>query len=184
MCAQPPAPSGFVTPEEEKRYAQLQTMALDFARQGDTETLASMVQAGLPVNLADHKGNSLLMLAAYHGHAPTVARLLALGAEVDRPNDRGQTPLGGVAFKGYPEVARTLLAAGADPNADHGGGCTPLLLAELFGRSDTAAVLRAHGAGSGRWGWLGFLLRPLGKALARCRRPQPNPQYRGMDGSI
>jgi uncharacterized protein len=42
-----------VTEAEEKRYAELQQIALD---------------AGLPVNLSDARGNSLLMLASYNGH--------------------------------------------------------------------------------------------------------------------
>lgn len=55
------------TPAEEQRYAELQQMALDFARHGECAELATMVEAGLPVNLADMKGNTLLMLAGYNG---------------------------------------------------------------------------------------------------------------------
>ena len=63
-----------------------------------------MLRHGLPVNLADNKGNSLLMLASYNDHLETARMLLVHGAGVDRRNDRGQTPLGGVAFKGYEEM--------------------------------------------------------------------------------
>ena len=34
-----------------------------------------MLEQGLPPNLGNHKGDSLLMLASYHGHAEA-ARLL------------------------------------------------------------------------------------------------------------
>ncbi|MGE9296866.1 MAG: ankyrin repeat domain-containing protein, partial [Puniceicoccales bacterium] len=90
-----------ITAEEEARYAELQRQALDFARAGDTEMLASMIDAGLPVNLADEKGQSLIMLASYNGNLDTTRMLLDRGAEPDQRNERGQTPLGGVCFKGY-----------------------------------------------------------------------------------
>ena len=100
-------------------------MALDFARNGETESLAAMVQHGLPANLSDAKGSSLLTLASYHGHAETARLLLTHSAEVDRCNDRGQTPLGGVAFKAYEEIVALLLAHGADIDGDTGRGMTP-----------------------------------------------------------
>ena len=53
----------YISQEEEQRYAELQLMALESARAGDIELLKSMIQAGMPVNLCDPKGNSLLMLA-------------------------------------------------------------------------------------------------------------------------
>ncbi|MBC2593351.1 ankyrin repeat domain-containing protein [Ruficoccus amylovorans] len=135
-----------LTEAEEARYAELQRQALDFARHGETATLRLMVESGLPVNLCDHKGQSLLMLASYNGHLDTTQMLLSLGAEVDRRNDRGQTPLGGVAFKGYRELAELLVSHGADIEADNGGGMTPLSFAALFGRRDVVAFLKSQGA--------------------------------------
>jgi len=135
-----------VTEAEEKRYAELQVLALDCARSGETELLATMIQHGLPANLADAKGNSLLMLASYNGHLDTTRMLLENGADVDRRSDRGQTPLGGVAFKGYEEIVALLLQHGADIDADNGGGMTPLMFAAMFGRVKVVAQLQAHGA--------------------------------------
>ena len=88
------------TTADDQRYAELQQRALDHARHGETEPLAAMLLHGLPVNLADAKGQSLLMLASYHGNVETTRMLLEQGADADRRNDRGQTPLGGAAFKG------------------------------------------------------------------------------------
>src|SRR2546429_8843257 len=72
----------------------------DLARQGRTAELAAYVDEGVPVNLANDKGDSLLMLAAYHGHAELVRALLARGADANQANDGGQTPLAGAVFKG------------------------------------------------------------------------------------
>lgn len=77
----------------------------------DTEALTAYVEAGVPANLTNDRGDTLLMLAAYHGHAGTVAALVAREADPDRANDRGQTPLAGAVFKGEDAVIDALLAA-------------------------------------------------------------------------
>lgn len=106
---------------------------LDLARAGDTERLAAYVDAGVPVDLTDATGNTLVMLAAYHGHAATVRALAERGADVDRVNDRGQAPLAGAVFKNEPDVVAALLAAGADPEA---GSPNARDTAAMFGTSD------------------------------------------------
>ncbi|GAA1246994.1 ankyrin repeat domain-containing protein [Oryzihumus leptocrescens] len=105
----------------------------DFAREGDAARLAAYVDRGVPVDLTDRRGNTLLMLAAYHGHADTVTALVQRGADPDRLNDRGQSPLAGAIFKGEDEVVAALMAAGADPDA---GAPTARATAQMFGRTD------------------------------------------------
>ncbi|MFI7615028.1 ankyrin repeat domain-containing protein [Nonomuraea terrae] len=105
------------------------TKLFNMARAGETETLRAYVEAGVPANLTNQKGDTLLMLAAYHGHAETVRMLAAHGADPDRANDRGQTPLAGAVFKKEPEVVRALLDAGADPNE---GRPSALETAQMF----------------------------------------------------
>ena len=117
--------------------------AADLARNGDAVGLAAMIKDGLAVDAQDAKGNTLLMLASYHGKAETVAMLLKARATVDLRNDTGQTPLGGVAFKGYVEIATLLLDAGADPVADQGGS-TPADFATLAGKTEILALLQAR----------------------------------------
>jgi ankyrin repeat protein len=107
---------------------------LDLARDGREADLAAYVEAGVPVNLTDEAGNTLVMLAAYHGHAAAVRVLASRGADVDRVNDRGQTPLAGAVFKDEPEVVAALLAAGADPDA---GTPSARDTAAVFGRPQT-----------------------------------------------
>ncbi len=112
----------------------------DAARAGDTELLAAHLDAGVPADLTNDRGDTLLMLAAYHGHAATVGALLERGAEPDRVNDRAQTPLAGAVFKGSTDDVDALLAHGADP---HAGTPSALDAALLFGRSDLVARLTA-----------------------------------------
>jgi ankyrin repeat protein len=117
--------------------------AAELARQGKAAELSALLKDGLEVNLRDAKGNTLLMLASYHGKTETVVMLLKARATVDLRNDKGQTPLGGVAFKGYVEIATLLLDAGADPVADQGGS-TPADFATLAGKTEILALLQAR----------------------------------------
>lgn len=118
---------------------ELATKMFDLARQGETDALAAYVDAGVPANLTNDRGDSLVMLAAYHGHAETVRALLERGAAADRANDRGQTPLAGAVFKGEDAVIRVLLDAGADPAA---GTPSARDTARMFVKTD---VLRLFG---------------------------------------
>lgn len=130
-----------ITKEEQQRYEKLQIFALDFARTGKTQDLEAMLQAGMPVNLSDHKGNTLLMLASYNGNLETTKMLLAFGAKVDKKNDRGQTPLAGVCFKGYLQIVKVLVQNGANIYENNGMGTTPIMFASMFGNHDIVKYL-------------------------------------------
>jgi ankyrin repeat protein len=124
--------------EPDGDVVELATRLFDMARRGATDDLSAYVAGGVPPNLTNGTGDTLLMLAAYHGHADTAGALIRLGADVDRPNDRGQTPLAGAVFKGESDVIRALLAGGADPD---GGTPSARATAEMFGRTDLVALL-------------------------------------------
>ncbi|MEU8920547.1 ankyrin repeat domain-containing protein [Kitasatospora sp. NPDC048545] len=108
----------------------------DAARAGETDTLAAYLDAGAPADLTNDRGDTLVMLAAYHGHAATVEVLLRHGADPNLANDRGQTPLAGAVFKGAEDVLDALLAGGADPQA---GTPNALDTARMFGKEDLVA---------------------------------------------
>lgn len=112
----------------------------DLARAGDTAELISNVAAGLPPNLTNDKGDTLLILAAYHNHPDTVAALLEHGADPDRVNDRGQSALSAAVFRQNPATVRVLLGAGADP---HAGTPSALATAEYFQLPEMARLLQA-----------------------------------------
>lgn len=114
-----------LTPEE----LDLLRGAFDLARQGETAALAELLDAGLPVNLTNAKGDTLLILAAYHRHADLVQALLDRGADHRRVNDNGQTALAAAVFRQDEGIVRALLAAGADP--EHGAR-SAVAIADFF----------------------------------------------------
>ncbi|SNT27099.1 ankyrin repeat domain-containing protein [Rhodococcoides kyotonense] len=125
-------------PEDDADVAELAGRLFTMARTGDTAALTSYLDAGVPVDLNNSSGDTLVMLAAYHGHAETVRLLVERGADVNRPNDKGQTPLAGAVFKGEDDVVQALVGGGADP---HGGHPSAIDAARMFGREDYLGLL-------------------------------------------
>jgi ankyrin repeat protein len=115
----------------------------DLARGGETERLAAAVDLGIPVNLTNEVGDSLLMLAAYHDHPDTVRALLDRGADTARVNDRGQTALGAAVFRRSERSVTHLLAAGADPAL---GPRSALDIARFFDLPEMLALLEKNPA--------------------------------------
>lgn len=113
-------------------------VVFDLARGGETEQLTTYVDAGVPANLTNDKGDTLLILAAYYGRTETVAALLERGADVSRVNDRGQTALAAAVFKQTMDSVVSLLAAGADPGD---GSPSALETARFFDLPEMVAVL-------------------------------------------
>ncbi|CNE71116.1 Putative ankyrin-like protein [Mycobacterium tuberculosis] len=130
--SRPPGPAGAPEAEAEKFTGRL----FELARTGDTRRLVGYVDAGVPANLANARGETLLMLAAYHGHPETVRALAARGGDPERANDRGQRPLAGAVFKREAAVVRALLDAGADPRA---GSPSAADTARMFGEAEFLA---------------------------------------------
>ncbi|MDO0928687.1 ankyrin repeat domain-containing protein [Streptomyces sp. TG1A-8] len=130
-----------MTEAPDPEVVELATRIFDLARQGRTEALVAYVDAGVPAGLTNDRGDSLVMLAAYHGHADAVRALLVRGAAADQVNDRGQTPLAGAVFKGETEVVRVLVEAGADPAA---GTPSAVDTARVFDRADLLELFGAH----------------------------------------
>jgi len=128
-------------PAPDSEMLQFAAKVFNLARQGDTATLAAYVDAGVPANLCNDKGDTLVMLAAYHGHPQAVSALLERGADPGRPNDRGQTPLAGAVFKGERAVIDALLDGGADPTA---GIPSAVETARMFGLDDLVALFEGH----------------------------------------
>ncbi|MET8777195.1 ankyrin repeat domain-containing protein [Nocardia sp. NPDC050713] len=120
------------------KVIELAGKVFDLARHGDADALAAYVDAGVPADLTNDNGDTLVMLAAYHGHRDAVAMLLVRGADPNRANDKGQTPLAGAVFKGEDEIVRLLVAAGADPDA---GTPSARDAATMFGKTELLDAL-------------------------------------------
>ena len=101
----------------------LAARVFDMARGGDAASLAAYLDAGVPVNLTNTNGDTLVMLASYYGHEAAVAALIARGADVNR----------GSVFKNDTAITQRLLAADADPL--YGSPCA-LETARYFGREE------------------------------------------------
>ena len=120
---------------------ELAGRVFDLARGGHTDELVAYVDAGVPVNLTNDKGDTLLILAAYHGHPDTVAALLERHADHSRANDRGQTALAAAVFRQSVEAVRALIDAGADPDA---GGPSARATAAFFELPAMTELLAGH----------------------------------------
>ena len=130
-----PPPS---TPELDAETLAFAHRMFELAREGEADELAAHLDAGLPVNLTNDKGDTLLMLAAYHAHPEAVEVLVARGADTERINDRGQSALAAAVFRRNERAVRSLLAAGADPDL---GGPSAREVARFFELDEMAAVL-------------------------------------------
>lgn len=138
--------------------------AIEAARSGNMLALKQLLDRGVPVDVRSSQGDSLLMLACYHGHALAAELLLARGADPELANDRGQTPLQGVAYKGDLSVLRVLLTRA---RVDGGGpdGKTPLMFAAMFNRVEVAKLLLAHGADRAKRDAVGATAGALAQAM-------------------
>ena len=131
-----------MTADEEARMIAALGQVFDLARHGDAAALAALIARGMPPNLRNEKGDSLVMLAAYHGQADTLRTLLEAGASPDIRNAMGQTPIAGAAYKGFKEIVEILLAHGADVEGASPDGRTALMTA-----ADAAAFMAGRHGG-------------------------------------
>ncbi len=161
-----------ITPDLDDETLAFAARVFDMARHGEARDLAALLDGGLPVDLRNDKGDTLLMLASYNGNAAVVEALLKRGADPDHRNDRGQLPLAGVAFKGDLAVTRLLVAHGAAVEGPAGGdGRTPLMIAAMFDRVEIAQALLDAGADPERRDNEGMSLFDLAKRMGAGKVP-------------
>ena len=141
------------------------------ARAGDAKDLDDLLAMGLPANLRNEKGDSLLMLASYHGHTDAARVLLRHGGDPELANDRGQTPLAAAAFKGDAAMVRLLLDEGAAVDGHGPDGRTALMTAAMFDRTEIVDLLLAHGADPGARDAAGRTARDSAEAMGAERTP-------------
>ncbi|WP_232631586.1 ankyrin repeat domain-containing protein [Methylobacterium sp. Leaf118] len=150
-----------------------------YARMGHAGELAELFAQGLPANLRNDKGDSLLMLAAYNGQAETAREILEAGGDPELANDRGQTPLAGAAFKGDAAMVRLLLDRGAQVDGTGGGAGdgagdgtrTALMIAAMFDRTEIVALLLERGADPARRDAAGLSAADLARQMGAAATP-------------
>lgn len=114
----------------------------DLARDGRVGPLGEMIDAGVPVDVRNARGDTMLIVAAYAKQAEVVALLIARGAALDEENRMGQTAISCAVFRNDTGILTQLLDAGANPDA---GMRTALQIAEQFAITDMVALLTARG---------------------------------------
>ena len=143
-----PSPAVVVTKDERKQPGdELLTRIFEHARNGETEAVKMYLDSGYTPNIISPRGDSLLIVAAYHGYPDLVKLVLAQpNVPVDFQNKMGFTALTGASFKGYTDIMQQLIAAGATVNHRNMSGQTALMFASLTGRFDAVKLLLKSGA--------------------------------------
>lgn len=142
MTQQPSDPQNPQFTDAELAYV---ASLFDAARNGDTQLLGSALDAGVPVNLTNEKGDTLLNLAAYLEREETVDMLLARGADTERVSDMGFTALVCAVFRGNETITRALLEAGAGQATGHQHAQE---VARVFGQEHLLPLLESYETGA------------------------------------
>jgi ankyrin repeat protein len=116
----------------------------ELARDGRTAPLGEMLDAGVPLDLVNARGDSLLIVATYAQHTETVRELLHRGADTAIVNSMGQTAVACAVFRNNGALLLELLRAGADPDL---GSHPASRIADQFALPRMREILDAH-AGS------------------------------------
>lgn len=113
----------------------------DLARDGRTGPLGEMIDAGVPINTVNSRGDTLLIVAAYQQHAECVAELLRRGADASAVNAMGQTAISCAVFRNNEVILRLLLEADADPRLGTHGG---VAIADQFGLPRMREIIESY----------------------------------------
>ncbi|MDQ0613471.1 ankyrin repeat protein [Microbacterium sp. W4I4] len=113
----------------------------DLARQGRVGPLGEMIEAGVPIDVRNARGDTLLIVATYAEQGEVVTDLLRRGADKDAVNANGQTAVSCAVFRRNESLLRMLLDAGADQDA---GAHTAREVADQFQMADMRAVLDSY----------------------------------------
>lgn len=120
---------------------------VQYAAQGDMTTVNLLLEAGLPVSIADPvRRVTALHNASAQGHVRIVTRLLDLGADVNAQDWHGVTPLIAAVHAGHARVVEQLLREGADVNVAPAKAPTALIAAIQNGTPAMVDILLNAGA--------------------------------------
>ena len=86
---------------------------IEAARNGQTEEVQALLEAGADVNAISDADGMALILAAARGHTEIVRMLLEAGADVNAKTSNGNTALLRAAARGHAGIVELLRKAGA-----------------------------------------------------------------------
>lgn len=141
-----------VVPRAARHAAEELGVALRSTSNVSEATVDEAVGLGVPVNLKDTNGRSLLTTASFTGNTDAVRALLRHGADPNAAMHTGMVPLIYAAGEGHTRIVQLLLEAGADVHKTlHVAGSpfqgyTALHFASLQGRIDAVMQLVDAGA--------------------------------------
>ena len=117
------------------------------ARDGDFQTVRTLLAKRANVNEPARDGSTPLLWAAYHSDVGMVRALIAAGANFIKPNRYGVTPLLQASRTGDTPIIAELLKAGADVGRSvHPEGETPLMAASRTGKLSAVELLLKAGS--------------------------------------
>lgn len=126
---------------QEDVSAQVVEGVFELARAGATIPLGEMIDAGVPIDVRNGRGDSLLIVATYQQHRATVLELLRRGADTSVVNGMGQTAIACAVFRNNEELLRDLLKSGADPLL---GSHTGVQIADQFGLPVMREIIESY----------------------------------------
>ena len=119
---------------------------VEAVRQGDKETVRSLLKEDADVDSRQADGATALAWAAYRDDLGIAELLIDAGANVNAANDYGATPLLLACDNGSAAMVDKLLQAGADANAAVWSEETVLMSCARTGNVEAVKSLLAHGA--------------------------------------
>mmetsp|Transcript_17158 Transcript_17158/g.38603 ORF Transcript_17158/g.38603 Transcript_17158/m.38603 type:complete len:299 (+) Transcript_17158:87-983(+) len=94
-----------------------------YARHGRVEEIERLFTKGLPVDVRDAFGNTVLTIACQNGNKRVAKGVLRRGANINARNHRGNTPLHYCYHYGYGDsLGQYLMSKGADADARNNAG--------------------------------------------------------------
>ena len=118
---------------------------LDAVQSGDIASVKKFLDEGVPVDLTDEEGWSLLHHAAALGQVEVINLLREKGCHVDLIDNEGCTPLHYAATNGDIETIRLLIAMGSNVNSVDSEGNTPLKWSVMCEQNTAIEELTKHG---------------------------------------
>ena len=123
---------------------QFESDILDAVQSGDIATLKKFLDEGVPVDLTDEEGWSLLHHAAALGQVEVISLLHEKGCHVDMLDNEGRTPLHYAATNGDIETIRLLIAMDSNVNSVDNEGNTPLKWSVMCEQNAAIGELTKH----------------------------------------